>query len=395
MKITNVETFFVNPGWGKNWLFVKVETDSGIHGWGECYTQSDRDRTIQIHVEHLGRYLIGRDPGNIKHFTQVAFDDYASRRGAMEIYSAVSGIEQALWDIKGKEYGVPVYKLLGGKYRSKLRVYANGWYAGSDTPEEYASAAVKTIEKGFTALKFDPIPGPFRSYIPKTHENQAVETVRRVREAVGDDIDLLIEVHRRLSPMHAISLARRIEEYDLYWFEEPCSPENMDAIAEVRDSISIPVVTGEALYTKAGFYEAFSKRVADIINPDVANTGGILELKEIAAMAEPQNVAVSPHNYNSTTIALASTMQACITMPNFIITEYFLPWAEIGKIICPNSFTPVNGIIEIPDTPGLGVDLNMDELAKYPYQEFNRSLPNPDQEGTYLGSWPDNLTEQS
>ena len=112
-------------------------------------------------------------------------------------------------------------------------------------------------------------------------------------------------------------------------------------------------------------------------------------------MAEPQNVAVSPHNYNSTTIALASTMQACITMPNFIITEYFLPWAEIGKIICPNSFTPVNGIIEIPDTPGLGVDLNMDELAKYPYQEFNRSLPNPDQEGTYLGSWPDNLTEQS
>ena len=169
MKVKEVKSYLLNPGWGKNLLFVKIATDNGLVGWGECYTQSDRDKTIVTHLEHMSKYLKGRDPFEIKYFNQIIFDDYASRRGSMEIFSALSGIEQALWDICGKETKQPVYNLLGGPSRGKLRVYANGWYAGALVPEDYAEKAKKTIDKGFTALKFDPIPGPFRSIISKNN----------------------------------------------------------------------------------------------------------------------------------------------------------------------------------------------------------------------------------
>ena len=153
MQIESVQTFFVDPGTGKNWLFVKIETDTGLHGWGECYTQLDRDHAIAAHVHQLDRYLQGRDPQAIKHFLFMAYHDFAGKRGAMDFYCAVSGIEQALWDIKGKACGLPVYQLLGGPCRAKIRVYANGW---GGTPER----AADTVAAGFTALKFDPFPGP-------------------------------------------------------------------------------------------------------------------------------------------------------------------------------------------------------------------------------------------
>ena len=308
----------------------------------------------------------------------------------MEIFSALSGIEQALWDICGKATNQPVNKLLGGPCRGKLRVYANGWYAGSIKPEDYAEMAKMTIDKGYSALKFDPIPGPFRSEISTNNMKQSIETVRQVRNAVGDDIDLLIEVHRRFSPMTAIKFASEIEEFDIFWFEEPCPPEFLDNLSEIRSSINMPVVTGEALYTKNAYPEVFSKRCADIINPDVANTGGILELKEIGAMAEANQVAMSPHNYNSTTIALASTLQAAITMPNFLITEYFLPFEKIGLDIADNPLIPKDGYITLDDSPGLGISLNEDKLNNYPYKEFKRSLPSRENEGFYGGAWPDN-----
>ncbi|MDP3061991.1 MAG: mandelate racemase/muconate lactonizing enzyme family protein, partial [Chloroflexota bacterium] len=301
MKITDIKTFLVNPGTGKNWLLVKVETDEGIHGWGESYTQSDRDRAIVVHIEQLKRYLVGRSAFNIKHFTQWAYLDWAGKRGAMDFYCAVSGIEHALWDIVGKASGQPVYNLLGGPCRDKIRVSANGWAAGEKTPQALAQKAVDIVKMGFTAMKFDPFPEPWRQWISKEDERTAIENVRTVREAVGPDIDLLIEVHRRLAPMHAIRVAHAIEEFAPFWYEEPVSAHNLDALAEVRSQIRIPVVTGEELYTKADFREVFEKRAADILNPDIANCGGILELKEIAAMAEPYYVVMSPHNYNSTT----------------------------------------------------------------------------------------------
>lgn len=388
VRISNLRTFLVCPvshhggmTGGKNWLFVKVETDEGIEGWGESYTQLDRDRNIERQVHDLKRYLIGRDPFNIKHFTRMVYDDFAGRRGAMDLYCALSGIEQALWDIVGKKLGTPVYNLLGGACRDKIRVYANGWYGGARAPEEYAERAVATLARGFDALKFDPFPGPWRLFVDRKTEAAAVANLRAVREAVGPDVALLIEVHRRLAPMHAIRVSRMMEEFDPYWYEEPVPSENVPALAEVRQRTRIPVVTGEALYTKAAFREVFEQRAADFINPDVCNCGGILELKEIAAMAEPYYVAVSPHNYNSTTVGLAATIQASACMPNFVITEYFVNFQETGNEISRQPFVVEDGYIPLPTSPGLGLELDEGELRKWPFREQpRRALPEYHQE---------------
>lgn len=378
MKITAVKAYAVHPGWRKNLIFVKVETDAGIHGWGEAYSQYDRDTAVMAQLNALGPYMTGRSPFDIKHFTQFAFDDYAARRGSVELFCAISGIEQAMWDIVGKAAQQPVYNLLGGKYREKVRVYANGWSYGMKEPDDYARAAEKVVKMGFTAMKFDPLPSPWRTYIPKEHEKRAVRIVKAIRDAVGPDVDLLLEQHRRLAPMHAIRLDRQLAEFGLYWMEESCQAEYPDELALIRREIGIPMVIGEATYTKTGFRPLLEKRAADILNPDVACVGGILELKEIAAMAEPFLVAVSPHNYNSTLVALASTVHASATMPNFIITEYFLPFVDFCDRISPNQLKPKNGYIDLPTAPGLGVDVNEDELKKHPAKVYPaRKLRHP------------------
>ncbi len=382
MKITAVKSYAVHPGWRKNLIFVKVETDAGIHGWGEAYSQYDRDTAVMAQLNALGPYMVGRSPFDIKHFTQFAFDDYAARRGSVELFCAISGIEQALWDIVGKATQQPVYNLLGGKYREKIRVYANGWSYGMKEPADYARAAEKVVKQGFTAMKFDPLPSPWRTWIPKEHEKRAISVVKAIRDAVGPDIDLLIEQHRRLAPMHAIRLDKQLAEFDLYWMEESCQAEFPDELAQVRREIGVPVVIGEATYTKTGFRPLLEKRSADILNPDVACVGGILELKEIAAMAESFLVAMSPHNYNSTLVALASTVHASATMPNFIITEYFLPFVDFCDTISPNQLKPKNGYIELPTAPGLGVDVDEAALKKHPAKVYpQRKLRTPADEG--------------
>lgn len=368
MKVTAVKTFIVDPGVGKNWLFVKVETDRGLYGWGEAYTQADRDRTIEIHIQQLGRYLLGRNPFDIKHFTFLAYNDYANKRGSMECYCAISGLEQALWDIVGKATEQPVYNLLGGRCRDKVRVYANGW-GGGGTPEDAAEKAKAVVNKGFTALKFDPFPNPWRAYIDRKQEDEAVAKVAAVREAVGPAVEILIEVHRRLAPMHAIRVAQRLEEYRPFWYEEPVSFRDLDSLVEARQQIKIPVVTGEEVYTKLEFKQVFARRAADIINPDVCNVGGILELREIAAMAEVYHIAVAPHNYNSTTLGLAATLQATAGMTNFLITEYFVNFEPAGHEIATTPFTVENSYITLPTTPGLGIDLDEAALTRRPYRE--------------------------
>lgn len=375
MKVTDVKHFLAHPGGrGKNLCFVKVETDEGVYGWGEAYTQSDRDTQVTAHIDQLKRYLIGRDPRNIKHFMQIAYDDFAGRRSAMDLWCALSGIEQAMWDITGKVAGMPVHMLLGGACRSQIRVYANGW-SGSTNPQTLAERAQEVVEMGFTAMKFDPIPGPWRTYVSKDVENAAIENVEAVRDAVGWDIDILVEMHRRLAPMHARRIAREIERFRPFWYEEPVLAENVDALAAVKRDINLPVVTGEELYTKFEFREVFEKQAADIINPDVCNVGGILELKEIAAMAEPYFVVVSPHNYNSTTLGLAATLQVSAAIPNFLITEYFVNLEEFGKDIAKVPFEVKDSYIQVPTTPGIGIDLDEDRLANYPYQPFPARSP--------------------
>jgi galactonate dehydratase len=276
MKIARVECLSVHSGWRKNFVFVRVETNAGVVGWGEAYSQYDRDRAIAAQVEELGRYLIGRDPFHIRHILQIAFDDYAQRRGSLELFCATSGIEQALWDIVGKVTQQPVYNLIGGPCRSRVRTYANGWSYKMQKPEDYARAAEAVCKRGFTALKFDPLSGPWRIYVPKDHIRRAAKVTRAVRDAVGKDVDVLIEVHRRLAPMHAIDLADALAEFEPYWFEEPCQSENVEALAEVRHASRIPVVTGEALLTRAGFRPIIRARAVDIINPDVSNCGAFL-----------------------------------------------------------------------------------------------------------------------
>ena len=354
---------------GKNLCFVRLETGDGLYGWGECYTQSDRDIQITAHLEAMRRYIVGWDAARIKPWTDAIYNDFGNRRGAMDLYSAVSGVEQAMWDLAGKRAGMPVHQLLGGAVRDRLRVYANGW-AKMDDIEELQARARAMVEQGFTALKFDPVPGRWRSYVGMKELRLAAERVRAVREAVGPDVDVLLEIHRRLSPSNAVRLSQMVEEYEPFWFEEPVWAENMTALAAATAQINIPTVTGEELYTKFEFREVFEQRAADIINPDVANVGGIKELTEIAAMAEIYFVAVAPHNYNSTTMALASTLHAAATMPNFIITEYFVNFEPWGKQAATPAFEVQDSHIALPTAPGLGIDLDEQVLKDHPAKDF-------------------------
>jgi len=380
MKVTRVKTFLVDPGSHKHWLFVKVETDDGLHGWGECYTQLDRDRAIELYVRELGRYLAGRSPFDIKHFTYSAYTDFGGKRGSMDLYCAISGLEQALWDIAGKATGQPVYRLLGGAFRPRIRVYANGWARGDD-PAAVAAQAQAVVARGFTALKFDPFPGPWRAFIDRAQERRAVDKVRAVREAVGPEVEILVEVHRRLAPANAIRVARMMEPYAPFWFEEPVSVRDLGGLVEAKRGIRLPVVTGEELYTKTEFREVLERRAADILNPDVCNCGGILELREIAAMAEAYHIAVSPHNYNSTTVGLAATVHAAAGMPNFLITEYFVNFEETGAAIARAPLRVEQGHVALPTAPGLGIDLDEAALARHPFREpALRPLRRPEDE---------------
>jgi len=384
MKVATVKTFLVYPygsasvsaesqSWlRKHWLLVRVETDDGLVGWGEAYTQAGREPSIAHHVTNMAGYLVGCDPFHIRQFARVVYEDVLGKRGAMDALCALSAIEQALWDIIGKKLGVPVYNLLGGPCRQRIRVYANGWSYGrtSDDPAELAERARKTVALGFTALKFDPFPGPWRPFIDRADEQVAVRNVRAVRKAVGPDVDILIEVHRRLAPMHAVRVARQIEDYDPFWYEEPVPVESLDALAGAKREIRMPVVTGETLYLKSAFREVLEKQAADILNPDIASCGGILEMVEIAAMAEPYFVAMSPHNYNSTTMALAATVQAAAVMPNFLITEYFVNFTETGNAISVNPLRVENSYITLPTAPGLGLEIDEAALKDYAPRDF-------------------------
>ena len=238
------------------------------------------------------------------------------------------------------------------------------------------------MARGFTALKFDPFPGPWRTHISRDAERQVVDTVRAVREAVGGTVDLLIEVHRRLAPMHAVRVARLLEPFDPFWFEEPVSARDLGALAECRRDIRLPIVTGEELYTRFEFRDVFERRAADIVNPDVCNVGGIEELREIAAMAEAYHVVVSPHNYNSTTVGLAATLQVSAAIPNFLITEYFVNFEPRGAEVAVAPFRVESGYLPVPTAPGLGIELREDVLARYAYREFPpRAIPSPRDEG--------------
>jgi galactonate dehydratase len=368
MKIARIETFILGTGSSKDLLFCRVETEDGLHGWGEAYVTHGKETVVAECIRTMAPHLIGRSAFNIRHTGQVIFEDFAIKRGSPELFSAWSAVEIASWDLLGKRTGLPVYNLLGGASRERIRIYANGWSRGA-TIDERVECGLKVKAMGFTAAKFDPFPGPWRTFVDRRDEDFAIDYVRAMRQALGPDFELLIEAHRRFSPAHAIRIGHRLAEFGIDWYEEPCLSENIDLVAEVRRAVPIPIVTGEAICTKEAFFECLAKRAADILNPDICVVGGITAMLDIAAMAQPQAVVLAPHNYNSTLAGLAATVHFSAVIPNFRIAEYFVNFQDLCREISTSSLNVQDGWIDLPTAPGLGMDIDVSKLRAHSHQE--------------------------
>jgi galactonate dehydratase len=369
MKIERVRSFVVDSGMWKNWVFVRVETNDGVHGWGEAFTEPGREQAIASEVEAFGGRLIGRDPLRIRALRADLEVQAASRRRSLEFCSALSGLEIALWDIAGKAAGQPVHALLGGRHRDRVVVYANCHDGQASTPAEWAQLCESFTAQGYLGVKIYPVDG---SLATRREEDAAVAIVAAVREAVGPDTEIMIDLYRRLTPAAAIRFAHRIAPFRPFWLEEPVPSDNAAALAEVRARSPIPILTGESLFGTSEFRDVFALRAADYINPDVCNCGGILELTEIAAWAEAHLVGVTPHNWNSLAIGLAATLQAAACIRDLINVEHISAWRDRSRLLMvdPNALRVQDGMIRIPTAPGLGVELDESALAHFPARDY-------------------------
>jgi galactonate dehydratase len=362
VKITEIEPIFVD-----RYLFVKVHTDAGITGLGESGTWGFLEASAKV-METYKRYLIGQDPLLIEHHWNYLYRWNAFRGAA--IMGALSAIDIALWDIAGKHYGVPVYKLLGGPTRQKARVY---YHVFGRTREQLVQGCIEAKQRGFTAVghltPFTDDPREQRFF--KTHASKigdAIETVRQYRAAVGDEVDLCIEIHRQLTPAEAVVLARGIEPYHPFFYEDPTMPDNFDQMALIANQIHIPIATGERLHTIYEFQMLLARGAVQYVRPDVCMCGGITGAKKIAALAEAHYVGVVPHNPLGP-VSTAACLQVAACIPNFALQEYPLgedqpPKSEIVKerLVCEDGF------LLIPDKPGIGIELADDAAARYPYK---------------------------
>ena len=363
MKVTQIKTFICHA-YRTNWVFVKVITDSGLYGVGEA-TLEYREPTVVQAIKELERYLVGKDPHNIEAFWHDTYRD-AYWRGGVVLMSALAGVEMALWDIKGKDLGVPVYQLLGGKVRDSVKCYANAWFAGAKKPEEFAQKAKIAVKNGFSGLKWDPFGKEYLNIDPK-HLNDALDCIAAVKDAVGDQVHLIIEGHGRFNVPTAVRIGNALEKFGILWFEEPIPPDDKKGIAWVRSKIATPVSGGERLYSRFEYADYLRMECADFWQPDVSHAGGIMEARKLAAMAEPHYIPVCPHN-PSGPVANAATLQLAACIPNFYLLETMandIPWrADVSteKVKFENSE------MFIPDLPGLGIDINEEEIAKHPYE---------------------------
>ena len=363
MKVTQIKTFICHA-YRTNWVFVKVITDSGLYGVGEA-TLEYREPTVAQAIKELERYLVGKDPHNIEAFWHDTYRD-AYWRGGVVLMSALAGVEMALWDIKGKDLGVPVYQLLGGKVRDSVKCYANAWFAGAKKPEEFAQKAKIAVKNGFSGLKWDPFGKEDLNIDPK-HLNDALDCIAAVKDAVGDQVHLIIEGHGRFNVPTAVRIGNALEKFGILWFEEPIPPDDKKGIAWVRSKIATPVSGGERLYSRFEYADYLRMECADFWQPDVSHAGGIMEVRKIAAMAESHYIPVCPHN-PSGPVANAATLQLAACIPNFYLLETMandIPWrADVSteKVKFENSE------MFIPDLPGLGIDINEEEIAKHPYE---------------------------
>jgi len=363
MKVTDLQTFLVHC-YRTNWVFVRVDTDEGISGVGEA-TLEMKEKAVEAAVLELKGYLLGKDPRHIERHFHVMYRDSYWRTGPV-LMSALSAVEMALWDISARELGVPVYRLLGGKCNDRVKAYANAWFAGAKTPEAFAEKAKAAVARGFQALKWDPFGSAYMN-ISARELDGALATVGAVRDAVGGAVDLLIEGHGRFNVPAASTIARELEPFRPLLFEEPVPPDNLDALADVRSRSRISIAAGERLYHRCQFRELFERRAADVVQPDVSHAGGLGECRKIAAMAEAYQLPFAPHN-PSGPIANAATLQLAACTPNFYLLETMatdIPWR---KELTTESLVFKDGYFEIPDRPGLGLELIEEALADYPYE---------------------------
>lgn len=363
LKIIDAKTYVVGNPW-KNWVFVKLFTDEGITGVGEV-TGGLQTKPWEAAVHEMKPLYIGRDPRDIN-------DVYDSMHKGIYLNdsNAMSGINQACWDILGKSLGVPVWRLLGGRMRPRIRAYANGWYRGPRDPHFFAEAALKVTAMGYTALKFDPFGHAYR-FLDRDEERLSLAIVRAVREAVGESVDLLIEAHDRFTVSTAVKLGHALAEFNPMWFETPVMSTDIAATIEVARQIPIPVASGERYCRLDNFSQLLDSKTVSIAQPELLRIGGISGMMKAAAIAESHESFIAPHNAQSPLCTVVNTHIGA-AVPNLLIQECFDDTnAAWSKEIMTGTVEVKDGYIEIPDAPGLGVELNEDVIAKYPYGENN------------------------
>ena len=359
MKIVKLETFHVRP----RWLFLKITTDEGLIGWGEPILEG-HGPSVEAAVHEFEGALLGEDPFRIEHIWQTLYRGGFYRGGPIML-SAISGIEQALWDIKGKYYNMPVYEMLGGRCRDKVRMYTHVKQAAikkGNTVDEMLAIARRRLAQGYTALKYSIIP-PIASIDNKAALDSHIDRFARVRECIGDGIDLAIDFHGRVSPAMAGRLIDGLEEYYPFFIEEPVLPENVDCMVKIVSRTSVPIAAGERLFSKWAYRELLEKQAVQIVQPDLCHVGGIFEGRKIAAMAELYFGTVAPHNPLGP-ISLASCLQLDACMPNFLAQEHpgMDGGEDLGVGYLKEPFVIENGYIQVTDKPGLGIEVDEEAL---------------------------------
>lgn len=382
MKITDVNAYVVVPEYGRQkdddplgisewqWTFVTIDTDEGLQGWGEASSTPNNGSLLTgAGVRSARESLVGEDPAGIERLWQKLYRRYTYMGSRGFPSTILSGIDIALWDLKGKALGRPIYELLGGKIRDSLRLYANAWFEECETPEQYAQAAEATVQEGHDALKLDPFLEMFPfltayvdGQISARGEERGSAIVAAIREAVGPHIEILIDAHGQFNVPTAVRLANRLyNESRIAWFEEPLPPESLGALRSVREQILAAICVGERLFTRFDFVPVLEQRLADFIMPDVVWTGGISELKKIATMAEAYYIPVSPHNAQGPGQILAGA-QVAMTVPNFYRLEHCISCKPGYDRFLQEPLKWTENRLELSDRPGLGVDLDLERV---------------------------------
>ena len=378
LQITEIDTAVAANPW-KPWLFVRVETDEGIVGYGEGTGGSPEDLVAM--VDMMKDSIIGTSPFDTERLFAPIFPagSGAAPHHARQT-TVLSAIDIALWDIKAKYFDVPIYQLLGGRlHEGNLRSYANGWYTGvyeDDVrePELFADAARDVVDRGYDALKFDPFSNHWKR-MDRSEFNRSIACVEAVRDEVGPDVDLLIEGHKRFSVPMAIEVARELAQYQPAWFEEP-TPQDVNALKKVADGSPVPIATGESMVTHHAFPDLLHETKVGINQADVVHTGGITELKKVAAMSNAEHVEMAPH-MASGWITLAASMQVDVTIPNFMIQENFIEFAfpDWADEIVTEPIEVDDGDLVVPDRPGHGVELEWDVIRdEYSYFDHKEDV---------------------